>query len=43
MDCNQVTTTEADRKSYTRRRVPEKEEEKDYLKTPLIGEDIVEL
>jgi hypothetical protein len=38
-----VNTTTKERKSYTDRRVPERQEEHDYQKILLIGEDMVEL
>ena len=38
-----VTTTTKERKSYIRRRVPKREEEHDYPKILLIGEEMVEL
>jgi hypothetical protein len=38
-----ATTTTKGRRSYTRRRVPQREEEIDYQKILVIGEEMVEL
>jgi hypothetical protein len=38
-----VTTTTKERKSYKHRRVPERQEEHDYQKILLIGEEMVEI
>jgi hypothetical protein len=40
---NSATTTTKGRRSYTRRRVPQREEEKDYQKILVIGEEMGEL